>query len=269
MMVSAGVELCVPADPPRDATSDANDRDGDGVADDVDVCPDLADPQQLDEDGDRIGNACDPCPPFADAPIDDPDGDGVSGACDPNPAVAGDRIVVFEGFDSGIPSGWSVIGTWTAGGGAVATTVISDEIAFFAPPVAPDRTASASAGYVPTAIATGARGFGVGLPFRVTPETGVVCEAFLNTGTQNRKLGLVKLDNLSVLRDVAVAWQENERQIATLTRVDGSYSCVIEHRGIRHLVNGSDPVMPNPPQLGIRARSISGRVEWLMFVDSP
>ncbi|NJL29995.1 MAG: hypothetical protein HC897_19935 [Thermoanaerobaculia bacterium] len=36
------------------------DRDGDTVADDVDNCPDDANPDQADEDMDGLGNVCDP-----------------------------------------------------------------------------------------------------------------------------------------------------------------------------------------------------------------
>lgn len=36
----------------------AQDGDGDGIADDVDVCPNHADPLQTDTDGDGVGDAC-------------------------------------------------------------------------------------------------------------------------------------------------------------------------------------------------------------------
>ena len=39
-----------------------HDEDGDGVPDVIDVCPHVADPDQLDTDGDGIGDACDPEP---------------------------------------------------------------------------------------------------------------------------------------------------------------------------------------------------------------
>lgn len=54
---------------PPDATTD---RDGDGVPDDADSCPDVADDPALDADGDGIADACDP----------DPDGDGLIGERD-------------------------------------------------------------------------------------------------------------------------------------------------------------------------------------------
>jgi len=38
------------------------DRDGDGVPDDEDNCPDVANPDQADFDGDGLGDACDPGP---------------------------------------------------------------------------------------------------------------------------------------------------------------------------------------------------------------
>ena len=39
---------------------DDTDADGDGVADAVDNCPEVANPDQLDSDGDGVGDACDP-----------------------------------------------------------------------------------------------------------------------------------------------------------------------------------------------------------------
>lgn len=45
-----------PGDPPVDTE---NDRDGDGVPDETDLCPDTSDPYQEDRDGDGLGDACD------------------------------------------------------------------------------------------------------------------------------------------------------------------------------------------------------------------
>jgi hypothetical protein len=61
------------AAPPLDMRPDAadagegpycglTDRDGDGIYDLCDVCPDVPDPLQQDTDGDGLGDACDPRP---------------------------------------------------------------------------------------------------------------------------------------------------------------------------------------------------------------
>ena len=42
------------------------DSDGDGIADEADLCPDAYDPLQRDHDGDGGGDVCDPCPLAAD-----------------------------------------------------------------------------------------------------------------------------------------------------------------------------------------------------------
>ena len=54
----------------------ANDADGDGVCDEDDGCPDVADGLQADTDNDGVGDACDVCP---DDPDNDVDEDGYCG----------------------------------------------------------------------------------------------------------------------------------------------------------------------------------------------
>ena len=46
-----------------------NDRDGDGVPDNTDNCPDIANPDQADSDGDGDGDACDPDVPTSGEPM--------------------------------------------------------------------------------------------------------------------------------------------------------------------------------------------------------
>lgn len=46
------------------------DRDSDGIADSLDNCPDVSNPDQTDINGDRVGAACDPCPEGTEGPND-------------------------------------------------------------------------------------------------------------------------------------------------------------------------------------------------------
>ncbi|HMP74674.1 MAG TPA: thrombospondin type 3 repeat-containing protein [Kiritimatiellia bacterium] len=61
------------------------DLDGDGVADDVDNCPAVYNPDQLNSDGDAFGDACDNCPFVTNPSQSDTDGDGWGDACDTCP----------------------------------------------------------------------------------------------------------------------------------------------------------------------------------------
>jgi hypothetical protein len=58
------------------------DPDGDGLFDDEDNCPEVANQGQGDGDGDDVGDACDNCVADANADQADQDGDGRGDACD-------------------------------------------------------------------------------------------------------------------------------------------------------------------------------------------
>ena len=91
-----------------------DDRDGDGVADAADVCPNFVDPVQANGDFDLRGDACDNCPETINDDQVDADQDDAGNACDcapfdagafATPAVTG---LVFPGsdrlaWDSAIP----------------------------------------------------------------------------------------------------------------------------------------------------------------------
>ncbi|MFT3692800.1 MAG: thrombospondin type 3 repeat-containing protein [Kofleriaceae bacterium] len=89
----------------------AADRDGDGVPDGIDNCPDKANSDQADEDKDGVGNACDNCPHIANADQANADEDGVGDVCDPRPTAA-DKIVFFLPFDAQSEiTDWNIAGT--------------------------------------------------------------------------------------------------------------------------------------------------------------
>jgi hypothetical protein len=58
------------------------DSDLDGVFDDVDNCPLIANSDQADADADGIGDVCDNCPTMANPLQTDTDGDGIGDVCD-------------------------------------------------------------------------------------------------------------------------------------------------------------------------------------------
>ena len=64
-----------------------DDRDGDGLSDDADLCPNNVDPAQADGDWDGTGDACDNCALVANVEQDDADGDDAGDLCD---CAAGD-----------------------------------------------------------------------------------------------------------------------------------------------------------------------------------
>jgi DNA-binding beta-propeller fold protein YncE len=67
------------------ASSPGRDRDGDGIPDLVDNCPDTPNASQSDIDQDGVGDACDPCPTTT--PVEDPDQDCFVGPADNCPTV--------------------------------------------------------------------------------------------------------------------------------------------------------------------------------------
>ncbi len=76
------------------------DTDGDGVIDNDDNCPLVANPDQLDSDGDGLGDACDACPFDVD---NDADGDGACGDVDAEIAFDKAKDLLRQRQDQG---GW-------------------------------------------------------------------------------------------------------------------------------------------------------------------
>ncbi|HUS29687.1 MAG TPA: hypothetical protein VMZ53_14385 [Kofleriaceae bacterium] len=99
----------------------ANDQanaDGDAFGDACDTCPQLASTSTHDEDRDHVGDDCDACPGVGDFG-EDPDGDGIGAVCEVRPAIA-DVRVAFEPFDD-MPAGWQADSVaWTQSDDAIA-----------------------------------------------------------------------------------------------------------------------------------------------------
>ena len=83
----------------------AQDRDGDGIPDEEDSCPDLSEPANADTDADGVGDACDNCPGDPNPDQEDANGDGSGDACAPDAFifVGGQMVEPDPGVDPAIP----------------------------------------------------------------------------------------------------------------------------------------------------------------------
>jgi hypothetical protein len=76
------------------------DTDCDGVPDDLDNCPFIANPDQADADGDSVGDVCDDCAEADNAGQEDLDGDGLGDICDPFPNDADNLDACLGALDA-------------------------------------------------------------------------------------------------------------------------------------------------------------------------
>lgn len=250
----------------------AGDRDGDGVPDAMDNCPDVKNPDQGNEDGDRFGDACDPCPPVADNAPKDSDGDGVADACDPNPQTPGDRIELFEGFHHGLPS-WARSTSWAAAADAVRVTAARDSVEFLVPPTtSPDHITLSASVVIESVIDGTDDAIEVVAPEDVSSDSGLDCELYQPpSGSGGRHLALFDDFDLGEFASQPWAWSNNTAYTLALTHVGQSYRCTAtEPAGTSHTVTGtSRSTVSSPPSAVVRAYSLTARVNWVMVVRSP
>lgn len=260
-----------------DAAPDApsTDRDGDGVPNASDNCPDVANPDQADEDADMLGDACDPCPPSSDNTDDD--GDGVANDCDPRPTMAGDRIAFFDGFNSTQP-GWLFTGTWTISNGSVVVSA-SDGQYLNARRAGVSAHETVAAGMrVTSTVGTGYRPAGVfdNAVFSGNTTTYATDCAFMITsaadGSPNTPLiDLYRNPAGSAIDRSALAWSTSQELVIIESRTDADYNCF----GYDYPTNasataaGTDTTDNGVATVGMHVGGSSVRFRWFMIVTSP
>ncbi len=250
----------------------ADDTDGDTLPDGTDNCPGIANPEQSNEDGDTFGDVCDPCPVVAaDTPLD-PDGDGVADLCDPNPTTAGDSIVLFEGFHAGVPSGWQVIGSATAGGDDVQLVAPPTTHSVLAPPlVAPVNGMVAMGGAITATVGAQDTDSGPVFPYSSASDKGVHCQLYGDKVTEPTMRRLVLYDRIAgVERSTsALVWSDGLAYTVTLARTGTTYTCTARAGDTIVSTSATFGGAVSSPIIGVREFSATTTVSWLLVVRSP
>lgn len=260
-----------------DAAPDApsTDRDGDGIPNDVDNCPDVPNPDQADEDGDMLGDVCDPCPPSA--TNTDTDGDGVGDDCDPHPTVIGDRIALFEGFNA-MPTGWTYTGTWTASNGSIAVSAADGTYVNARHPAVSTHEVVSAGLRVLSTTGTNYRPAGVfdNATFSGSTTTYSTNCSFMITsaadGSPNTPLiDLYRNPAGSALGRSALTWTTGQELVIVEGRTDGDFGCF----GYDYATSGSTTTSGTETTdngvagLGLHVGGASVRFRWFMIVTYP
>ncbi len=260
-----------------DAAPDApsTDRDGDGVPNAMDNCPDTANPDQADEDGDSLGDVCDPCPPSSDNTDDD--SDGVANDCDPRPAMAGEHIAFFDGFNSTQP-GWAFTGTWTISNGSLVVSA-ADGTYLNARRAGVSAHETVAAGLrVTSTTGTNYRPAGVfdNATFNGNTNTYSTLCAFMITsagdGSPNTPLlDLYRNPNASALDRSALTWSTGQELVIVQSRSDAAYNCFgyDSATSTSATASGTDTTDNGIAIVGLHAGGDTVRFRWFMIVTSP
>jgi Thrombospondin type 3 repeat len=220
------------------------DRDGDGVPDAVDNCPDVKNADQANEDGDARGDACDLCPHLFEATVADADKDGVGDACDPNPGSP-DTMWMFEGFHKGMPA-WPGSTNWVAGADLLRVTAAGvtngpDEYLTL-PLVGTGRTYNNFSVSVSVLIEStmGSTDHSMGIDiYDATTMKFIDCGIDL-TGSPFLFLS----DNISLNKTPAFAVAANTRYALTVTRHGTTYTCNVVGPAGSQTATGTSNVTP-------------------------
>jgi hypothetical protein len=138
-------------------TPSTHDEDGDGVVDECDNCPSIANANQANVQEVNAGDTA----------------DGVGDACDPRPQNSGDSIYLFDGMNfTTLPSEWINVGVgnWTASGTSLTptSTALNQELERVFPTNLNDYLAETT--FTFTAFAADGNG-SASLPFRMDNQS--------------------------------------------------------------------------------------------------
>ncbi len=247
----------------------ALDTDGDTVLDAVDNCVMRPNTNQFNEDGDRFGDVCDPCPPIADDNPADGDGDGVADACDPRPTLGGDSIMLFEGFQAGLPTtGWAKTGTWSAAGGTVSGDASAGKAMLTAPGSTTGRLTVSTSMRMDAVPATGDGAAGIVDAYDLTAKTGIYCH-LTTWGATNTPLVINAVASAGTVIDTGVFDIVAGTTYALSSRRDAdARSCSGSHGATTASASGTSTVSAIMPNVGLRLVRTKATYAWLMVVTN-
>lgn len=251
------------------------DRDGDGIPDIMDNCPDIANADQANEDDDKFGDLCDPCPPFKNDTPSDPDHDGVGDLCDPNPMVFGDRIELFESFHNGLPA-WTKTANWTAAGDSIQVAAAAGTKEYLVVPVSSADHLTVWASVVVTSVAAApVHILDVSVPNDTVNNSGISCELYQPADPVGRYLSLwdgflLNFEGKEFGNEI-LKWDLDKEYEMFLTRAGTGYNCNVTDPGgaVTVTARGMSSSTTAAPTAVIRAGSLTARVNWVMVVHSP
>lgn len=232
------------------------DRDGDGVPDAADNCPDVANPDQGNEDGDMFGDACDPCPPLANNTPTDPDNDGVA------------HLILFEGFHHGVPAGWTITGgTVAVSGDSLVITPNAGAVAVLSTPFTATTAITVSAGVSPVTLPLPAAD-GAGGVIAATDGTDVLaCELDDNMGSQSLEAEETKSGTASTKPWSFVA--QVPYTLSLTWDLAAAVSCDVTNGSVSTTTPITLPMVPPMSwhRLGVYAVAMPTRIDWVMVTS--
>jgi hypothetical protein len=269
-----------------DAPPGTLDTDKDGVPDDHDNCPKVANPDQLDEDGDGVGDACDACPHIANAPATDSDGDGLPDACDPNPTgTTRDTMWLFEGFHDGLPKLWTADNGWGPGSasGTLLVTVAGGSAAYqylTLPLTSPGRTSfdnyELTIAFTVVSAVSGGSEIGFDL-YDSSSMHDAFCSLYDNSSRGGLHLGTYEFKSGgSTATDGSkpFSWQTGVQYTLTMLRRGSSgttVTCTVAASGIQSMTAtmNSTVVPRGGGDSFLMAYGVTAKIDWVFVAGTP